>query len=703
MPASFLKKILLAASQRGDIAFALLVVVAVMMMIIPLPTGLVDVLIACNIAASTLILLVAFYIKRATDLSSLPTIVLMAVLFRIALAITTTRLILLQGDAGETVEAFGTFVIGGNVAVGLIVFLIITVAQFVVITKGAERVAEVGARFTLDALPGKQMNIDNDLRSGAIDQAEAQRRRSLLERESQFYGAMDGSMKFVKGDAIAGLVVIIINLLGGLTIGVLQRGMTLGDAALRYSLLTVGDGLIAQIPALLVSMAAGTVVTRVGSDGDQDVGSAIFSQLSRDPRAFGLVAAVLAALALLPGFPTLVFLVLAAVFAGGTWLMLRGTARTAAAAEGLRAATRALEPRLVLRLGPDLAAAIPPAPLAIEIDRIRAGLLTRIGLRLPNLAVRADAALPGDAFSLDLDGTPEERGTLPGGHLAVSAGAMDLDLAGLPYEEEGATQHHAETVWVPEAHRDALEAAGFTARERREVLLKRVEETLGNTAMHFLGLQETRNLLAQIEGEYGELVGEVQKLIPLQTLAELLRGLVAEQVPMRNLRLILEAIVEWAQYHREVITLEGFVRSTLRRQICFRWADENRVIAAYVLEREIEELVRVVLQQGFGSAGARDSLALLAARIREHLQDPPPAPLPVVLAQRDVRLGLRQILLQEGLRLPVLAYDEIAPDYFVQTVATVTVTPDGLLVLQAAAQEAAREPPQEAGIEAAGA
>jgi type III secretion protein V len=296
MQATLPKTLLLNVARRGDLAFALLVVVAVMMMIIPLPTALVDVLIACNIAASTLILLVAFYIKRATDLSSLPTIVLMAALFRIALSITTTRLILLQGDAGETVEAFGTFVIGGNVAVGLIVFLIITVAQFVVMTKGAERVAEVGARFTLDALPGKQMNIDNDLRSGAIDQAEAQRRRSLLERESQFYGAMDGSMKFVKGDAIAGLVVIIINLLGGLTIGVLQRGMSLGEAAARYSLLTVGDGLISQIPALLVSMAAGTVVTRVGGDGDKDVGSAIFGQLSRDPRAFGLVAAVLAAL-----------------------------------------------------------------------------------------------------------------------------------------------------------------------------------------------------------------------------------------------------------------------------------------------------------------------------------------------------------------------------------------------------------------------
>ncbi|MFO7307321.1 MAG: type III secretion system export apparatus subunit SctV [Pseudomonadota bacterium] len=699
MQATLPKTLLLNVARRGDLAFALLVVVAVMMMIIPLPTALVDVLIACNIAASTLILLVAFYIKRATDLSSLPTIVLMAALFRIALSITTTRLILLQGDAGETVEAFGTFVIGGNVAVGLIVFLIITVAQFVVITKGAERVAEVGARFTLDALPGKQMNIDNDLRSGAIDQAEAQRRRSLLERESQFYGAMDGSMKFVKGDAIAGLVVIIIiNLLGGLTIGVLQRGMSLGEAAARYSLLTVGDGLISQIPALLVSMAAGTVVTRVGGDSDKDVGSAIFGQLSRDPRAFGLVAAVLAALALLPGFPTLIFLVLAAIFASGTWLMLRSTARAVAAAESLKATARALEPRLVLRLGPDLAAAIPAAPLTADIDSIRADLLKGIGLRLPNLAVRVDATLPGDAYSLDLDGTPEERGMMPADHLAVTASAMDLDLAGLPYEAERATQHHAETLWVPEAHRTALEAAGFATGERREILLQRVEQTLGNVAMHFLGLQETRNLLAQIEGEYGELVAEVQKVIPLQSLAELLRSLVAEQVPIRNLRLILEAIVEWAQYHREVITLEGFVRSALRRQICFRWADENRVIAAYVLEREIEDLVRTVLQQAFGSAAARNSLTLLATRIREHLQTPLSAPTPVVLTQRDVRLGLRQILLQEGLQLPVLAYDEIAPDYFVQTIATVTVGADGLLVLRAAAQSASGEaPPPEAG------
>lgn len=304
------------AAHRSDIVVMAFMILAVVMMVIPLPTLLVDGLIALNISFSLLVLIVAFYIGRPSEFSALPSIILLATLFRLSLSITTTRLILLQADAGEIVDTFGNFVIGGEVVVGLIVFLIITAAQFIVITKGSERVAEVAARFTLDAMPGKQMAIDADMRNGDIDAAEARARRSGLERESQLYGAMDGAMKFVKGDAITGLIIVFINLIGGLIVGMVKYDMVFADAARTYSLLTVGDGLIAQIPALLVSLGAGTVVTRVAGETDGNLGAEIFRQLGSNDRPLTLAGGVLLGGALVPGFPTVTFLALAAVFLG---------------------------------------------------------------------------------------------------------------------------------------------------------------------------------------------------------------------------------------------------------------------------------------------------------------------------------------------------------------------------------------------------
>src|SRR5262252_4728909 len=318
-----LARALVFLSGRTDLVVAILMLVAIVMIIIPLPTWLVDGLIAINIMLSMLVLLVVFYIERPVEFSSFPSVILIATLFRLAITITTARLILLQADAGEIVSAFGNFVVGGDIAVGMVVFLIITIAQFVVITKGGERVAEVAARFTLDAMPGKQMSIDNDLRNGDIRQDEARARRRQLERESQLYGAMDGAMKFVKGDAIASLIVVIVNLVGGLLIGMLQRGMSFSDAAQVYCLLTIGDGLVAQIPSLLISVAAGTVVTRVNSDQGSDLGSEISSQLFADPRALALASVILFGLGFIPGFPTAVFLTLSALLALGAFLLHR--------------------------------------------------------------------------------------------------------------------------------------------------------------------------------------------------------------------------------------------------------------------------------------------------------------------------------------------------------------------------------------------
>ena len=325
-----LARALIYLSGRTDLIVAILMLVAIVMIIIPLPTWLVDLLIAVNIMLSMLVLLVVFYIERPVEFSSFPSVILILTLFRLAITITTARLILLQADAGEIVSAFGNFVVGGDIAVGMVVFLIITIAQFVVITKGGERVAEVAARFTLDAMPGKQMAIDNDMRSGDIDQAEANRLRRGLERESHLFGSMDGAIKFVKGDAIASILVILVNLIGGMIVGSLKHGMTIGTAAETYSLLSVGDGLVAQIPSLFISVAAGTLVTRVS--GESDLGTEVAGQLFVEPRALMMGSVILVAMAFLPGFPTVAFLILAAILgATGYFAGRRKAAREAAA------------------------------------------------------------------------------------------------------------------------------------------------------------------------------------------------------------------------------------------------------------------------------------------------------------------------------------------------------------------------------------
>ena len=318
-----LQKFLTQVSKRNDLLLAVLLVCIVFMMILPLPTQMVDVLIGVNLTLAAILLMASVYLQDVVQLSSFPSILLLTTLFRLALAITTTRLILIQADAGHIVETFGRFVVAGNLVVGLVVFLILTIVNFMVITKGSERVAEVSARFSLDAMPGKQMSIDSDMRAGQIELDEAKRRRNKLEKESQLYGAMDGAMKFVKGDAIAGLIIIAVNAIGGITIGTLQRGMTMSDAIDRYSLLTIGDGLVSQIPALFVSITAGFIVTRVSSEENKDLGSDIAAQLVNEPKALLITSAILAIFAVVPGFPTMVFVSLSALCGFGGYWMLR--------------------------------------------------------------------------------------------------------------------------------------------------------------------------------------------------------------------------------------------------------------------------------------------------------------------------------------------------------------------------------------------
>jgi type III secretion protein V len=695
-----LTRVLAFISRRSDLVVGILVLVAVVMMIIPLPTALVDVLITSNIAASVLILLTALYITRPIEFSSLPSVILVATLFRLAITITTARLVLLQADAGEIVNAFGSFVIGSNIAVGLVMFLIITVAQFVVITKGSERVAEVAARFSLDALPGKQMSIDSDLRNGDINQAEARRLRRSLERESHLYGAMDGAAKFVKGDAIASLIVVLVNLLGGLAVGTLQHGMSLMAATQIYSRLTVGDGLVAQIPALLVSVAAGTVVTRVGSDERTDLGTDIVSQLVNNARALGLAAAVMLGLAFIPGFPPSGFLLLAALFVAAAYWVFRhkrsqesgvGTELNGPATEPKKLESAGKPPdtaklagaepeklrptaRVIAWVGRELAGAVPVALFETCAEQVRQQLRVDLGVVVPPVQLCVDETSEPQRYHIDLEGVPVAEGEIPADCLLVEGDAVHLEILAIPYRDASNILGQRPAVWVDSGRREALSESKLVYLTPLDVLAKCLAQTLRRNVTHFVGIQETRALLAGMEPEYGELVKEAQGVAPLHKIAEILRRLAEENVPIGNLRLILEALIEWGQREQDVVLLAEYIRMGLRRQICFRCADRNRVMAAYVLARSAEDAVRAAVRPtavGSFLSISEEAIRPVIDGLREMISNHALDAGPIVLTSMDVRRHIRTLLMRNDIDLPVLSYQEVAPEFSVQPLATI--------------------------------
>ena len=698
-----LARALVYLSGRTDLVVAVLMLVAIIMIIIPLPTWLVDGLIAINISVSMLILLVVFYIARPVEFSSFPSVILIATLFRLAITITTSRLILLQADAGEIVSAFGNFVIGGDIAVGLVVFLIITIAQFVVITKGGERVAEVAARFSLDAMPGKQMAIDNDLRSGDIDQAEANRLRRGLERESHLFGAMDGAMKFVKGDAIASILVIMVNLIGGMIVGSVKHGMTIGTAAETYALLSVGDGLVAQIPSLFVSVAAGVLVTRVSSDSD--MGTEIAGQLFVEPRALMMGSVILVGMAFVPGFPAVAFLILAAILGGSGFLISRRRAaqetaarnapvkRAAGAAGAAGAAAQpaqvgstaqetaslagppASDAAIVVWVSSELASAVPPEGFAELTTKARAELLTDLGIEIPSIALDVDPTLAQDRFRIDLEGTPVIEGTVPPQGLLVDDDPAHLELLEIPYRQELPLINYRPALWVERSHAETLAQAGVAFALPAQILARCLIQMLYRRAGSFVGIQETRKLLTKIQSNYADLVKEAEKIAPLQKLAEILRRLVDENVPVRNMRAILEAVVEWGQREQNVVLLVEYVRVALGRQICFRCADRDRVIAAYMLERSVEDMLRSAQRQT--SAGTymnltEEAVQPLINEIARALAEAAPGTNPVVLTAMDVRRVTRHLLTRSNIYVPVMSYQELAPEFNVQPLGSLT-------------------------------
>lgn len=613
---------------RGDVVMVAMVVLAIAIMVLPLPQPLVDLLIAWNIGASALVLMVALYLDRPTRFSTLPAVILTATLLRLATEVAITRLVLVQADAGAIVRAFGDFVVAGNVVVGLVTFLIITAVQFIVITKGSERVAEVAARFSLDAMPGKQMSIDSDLRAGDIGRDEARRQRHLLNQESQLFGAMDGAMKFVKGDAIAGLVIVVINLAGGIAVGCIQHHMSVGDAIQTYSLLTVGDGLVAQIPALLISFAAGTVVTRVASEEPRDLGTDIVRQVAAEPRALGVAAIVLVLLGFMPGFPTMVFLLLAAGAGGGAvWVKRRRDAPDLAPEPEPAPAVPAPDPTpldgpVAMLVSADLAARLDMAALGAALGERQAALARRLGVVLPRPALRAEEGLGGWSFRLDLDEVPAFTGRLAEGE--DPAGRLSAGL----------------------------------------------EQAMLGALGHFMGIQEARRLLASAEADHGELVQEVQRGLPIATVADVFRWLLEEGVALRPLKLILGALAEAGGREQDAALIAERARVALRRQICHAHADAAGQLRVVIVEREAEDLVRASMRQTPSGPSLRlpeEALNALLDSIRPHAAATDGGR-PVLLASFDVRRLLRSLLVRHEIDLAVLSYQELSRDVAVRSV-----------------------------------
>lgn len=695
---SSLQRFVALAAHRADLVLAVILMAVVFMLVLPLPTVLVDVLVAFNIAVSALLLMVAMYLPSPLSFSSFPSVLLVTTLFRLALSIATTRLILLQADAGHIIEAFGNFVVGGNLVVGLVVFLILTLVQFIVITKGAERVAEVAARFSLDAMPGKQMSIDADMRAGAIDMKEARRRRTRLEKESQLYGAMDGAVKFVKGDAIASIIIVFVNLGGGLLIGTLQRGMTMAEAMVIYSVLTIGDGLIAQIPALLISITAGMIVTRVTSEdgGRSNVGRDIAQQVLAQPHALLVAGAVMLGFALVPGMPGAVFLVLALLAGGVGFVLLRRGLKSPATpvdrtagpsargatdkqsgedAQAPTAASYTPTMPLVLDLARELEDVLPHRELLPALQKVREETYLELGVPLPAVHLRYNSGLVRDAYQVLVHEISAARGLLKPGHVLVREAPENLTALGIPFERGTDFLPHVPALWSAAEHVPQFRDYGIQSMDLIQVLAHHLRLTLKRHAREFIGIQEVHFLVSQMQADYPDLVTELQRVVPGQRVADVLQRLVGEGVSVRNLRTIAEALVDWGGKERDVVLLAEHVRTALKRQISHQFADAQLMLAAYLISPESEDIIRNGIRQtSMGSYLALNAEVTsdIVQRIRKAVGDlAATRHKPVILTSMDIRRYVRKMIEEELYEVAVLSYQELSPDINVQPLARI--------------------------------
>ncbi|ASY65757.1 Flagellar biosynthesis protein FlhA (plasmid) [Sinorhizobium sojae CCBAU 05684] len=620
-----------ALSRRTDILFAVFFLVIVAMMVLPLPTVMVDAMIAFNLAFAFIVLVTTIYLRNVLDISTFPAVILIGTIFRLALTISTTRLVLATGDAGEIIAAFGSFVVAGNVVVGLVVFLIVALVQFIVVTKGAERIAEVGARFTLDAMPGKQLAIDSDLRNGHITAEAAQKRRSQLERESQFFGAMDGAMRFVKGDAIAGLIIVAVNLIGGLAIGIFQRGLSFSESLQLYSLLSVGDGLVSQIPSMLMAVAAGTVVTRVSDEGNSSLGVDIGRQLAREPRALAVAAAMTALISFVPGLPDLVLWPIAGLLGFLSFSLWRR--RKDKDSDGAEAPATASHPHALDRTkyGDPIIATVSSETLArLEADGLASLLDNRIrvaaravGVAITVPTFNADPRMGNDLIHIQVENVP----------------------AGLVHCPKG---------------RPADKIASDTVRI--------VRRHIGS----IFSVDDVTQWLTSLEPRLGKLASDVREQVSPMLLVAVIRRLLDSGVTLSQPRGLLETMLN-AQQSQAPEDMAERARQALGSQIAFGLLDQRGLLPVITLGAEWERAVRAFKASSGGSeAEAREKLRRLTEEANDKLSAANAEDRdPVAIVGAEIRLLSQALLIRHGCRLPVLSSDEISPDITCDVIAAV--------------------------------
>lgn len=676
--------------RYSDVIIAVTLVMIVIMMIIPLPTALLDVLICFNITIALVVIMSAIYNEEALDLSVFPSLLLVTTLFRLALNISSTRLILINGYAGEVITAFGNFVVGGNPVVGFIMFIILVIINFIVITKGSERVAEVSARFTLDAMPGKQMAIDADLNQGAIDDAEAKIRREKIQREADFFGAMDGASKFVKGDAIAAIIIMFINIAGGFVIGMVQRDMAAVDALQTYTLLTVGEGLVSQIPALLISTATGLIVTRAASEGD--LGNDLVKQLIRNERIFFITAGVLTALAIVPGLPGIPFFTLACLCAFVGYNLRRKTA----VVEEVKEEEKEVKARADATRPENIVSLLQVDPMELEIgyaliplvdtgqggdllDRIvmiRRQCAIEMGLVVPTIRIRDNIQIKPSAYVIKLKGMEIARGELMLDHfLAMNSGTVFEEVQGTPTVEPA---FGLPALWIAESEREQAELNGYTVVDAVSVLATHLTEVIKQHAAEILGRQETQNLLDNLAKSNPSLVNEVvPDLMGVGDIQKVLANLLEERISIRDMVTIMEVLSDYSKATKDTEILTEYVRHAMSRQITQQVVQGGNVLPCVTLDPTLENRIAGGVQRTDHGSYVNldpDSMRKMLASLERELEKLADMGYgAVVLTSPAVRLYFKKLVSRSVQGLTIVSHAEITPNIEIQILGVVRI------------------------------
>ena len=681
-------------TKNSDILMAIMVVAIVIFMIMPLPAMLLDILLSFNITFALIILLISMYISKPLELSAFPSILLITTLFRLSLNIASTRIILLHGNegsmaAGKVINAFGSFVVGGNYLVGIIVFLILVVINFVVITKGAGRIAEVAARFTLDAMPGKQMSIDADLNAGLINDNEAKARRLEISQEAEYYGSMDGANKFVRGDAVAGIIITLINIIGGLAIGIFQNKMSFFDAAQTYTLLTVGDGLVSQLPALIISTAAGIIVSRTASE--TNMGREITSQILLQPRAIAVAAAVLFGLGMVPGLPTIPFIILS-ILAGSVAYLVLQTRKTDLKKEKdkqiLKSKTELpekLKPLLpldilALEVGYGLIPLVDVEQNGELLDRIksiRRQIAQEIGIFVPSVHIQDNMQLKSGEYSILLKGNEVARGELmPNYYLSINPGTVEEEIEGLPTKEP---TYGLPAFWIKEEVKEKAMAKGYTVVDLSTVLTTHLSDVIKHHAHELMGRQEVQQLLDSLKSSHPKVVEElIPNLLSLGGVGKVLQNLLKEQIPIRDLLTILETLADWALMTKDIDVLTEYVRQGLARTITRLYQASDGNIPLITLDQSVESAIAGAIQQTENGSFlaiepniTQKIMKILTENLEKFSQLNHQ---PIVLCSAQIRSHFKKLVDRFIPNLVVLSYNDILSNVKIQSIGTVRLS-----------------------------